>query len=260
MKRTCRTLVVVAAVVLAVGSVSAQSGRAEGEVLDSTRSTVAKWVETQQIISKEKKDWQLGKEVLLQRIALIENEIKSLEEKTAETRKAIGEADVTRSELASRNEQLKTAAASLYDRIGPLEQKTRGLLATLPEPLQERVAPLSQRMPDDPANTEVSLSERFQNVIGILNEVNKFNRDITVTNELRELPGGSMAEVTVVYVGLGQAYYVTSGGDGAGVGRPAAEGWEWTAANHLAPEISRTVEILKNAQPPAFVPLPVEIR
>jgi hypothetical protein len=122
------------------------------------------------------------------------------------------------------------------------------------------VAPLSQRMPDDPANTEVSLSERFQNVIGILNEVNKFNRDITVTNELRELPGGSMAEVTVVYLGLGQAYYVTSGGDGAGVGRPAADGWEWTAANHLAPEIFRTVEILKNAQPPAFVPLPVEIR
>jgi hypothetical protein len=255
-----RTVLLVAAASVSAGAATAQTDSAADEVLGSTRSAVEKWVETQQIISKEKKDWQLGKEVLEQRISLIENEITSLEEKTAETRKAIGEADAKRRELASRNEQLKTAAASLYDRIGPLEQKTRELLATLPEPLQERVAPLSQRMPDDPENTEVSLSERFQNVIGILNEVNKFNRDITVTNELRELPDGSMAEVTVVYLGLGQAYYVTSGGDGAGVGRPAADGWEWTAANHLAPEIFQTVEILKNAEPPAFVPLPVEIR
>jgi hypothetical protein len=255
-----RALIAAAIISLAVVTAPAQTGGGEGEVLDSTRSTVAKWVETQQIISKEKKDWQLGKEVLLQRISLIENEIASLEEKIAETRGGIDDADGKRHELASRNTQLKSASASLYDRIGPLEEKARQLLATLPEPLRKRVEPLSQRIPDDPSDTEVSLSERFQNVVGVLNEVNKFNRDVSVTNELRRLPDGSMAEVTVVYVGLGQAYYVTSGGDGAGVGHPTEQGWEWTAANHLAPEIRQTVEILENVQPPAFVPLPVEIR
>jgi FtsZ-binding cell division protein ZapB len=258
-KIMCRTLILAAVTALSVTVAPAQIG-GEGEVLDSTRSTVAKWVETQQIISKEKKDWQLGKEVLLQRISLIENEIGSLEEKISETRKGIAEADEKRSELATRNRQLKSAAGSLQDRIAPLEAKTRQLVETLPEPLRERVAPLSQRIPADPATTEASLSERFQNVIGILNEVNKFNRDITVTNELRQLPIGVTAEVTVVYVGLAQAYYVTSGGDEAGVGRPAPGGWEWSAADHLAPEINQAVEILANAQPPAFVPLPVEIR
>jgi hypothetical protein len=255
-----RTLIAAVAVVMAMGTASARAGDVEGEVLDSTRSTVAKWVETQQIISKEKNDWQLGKEVLLQRVSLIENEISSLEEKLAETRKGISEADGKRRELDARNTQLKSASASLYDRVVPLETKTRELLAAIPEPLRERVEPLSQRIPDDPATTEVSLGERFQNVIGILNEVNKFDRDISVTNELRKLPDGSTAEVTVIYLGLGQAYYVTSGDDGAGVGRPGPDGWEWTAANHLAPEIRQAVEILENSQPPAFVPLPVEIR
>jgi FtsZ-binding cell division protein ZapB len=255
-----RALIMAAVLVPAVAAAQTRTGGSEGEVLDSTRSTVAKWVETQQIISKEKKDWQLGKDVLLQRISLIESEIASLEDKIAETRKGIDDADDKRDELAAQNGQLKSAAASLYDRIGPLEEKTRRLLATLPEPLRERVEPLSQRIPDDPSVADASISERFQNVIGVLNEVNKFDRDVSVTNELRRLPDGSMAEVTVVYLGLGQAYYVTSGGDGAGVGRPTQNGWEWTAANHLAPEIRQAVEILQNTQPPAFVPLPVEIR
>lgn len=226
---------------------------------ESTRSTVARWVETQQIISKEKKDWQLGKEVLLQRISLIENEIGQLERKRDATRGSIAEAEGQRRELEQRNEAMKRASAELAGIIGPLERKTRELLATLPDPIVERVRPLSERIPEDPDDTRASLGERFQNVIGILNEVNKFNGDITVTNEIRELADGSTAEVTAIYVGLGQAYYVTSSGRAAGVGRPTPEGWEWTAANHLAPEIAQAVAIVKG-DVPAFVPLPVEIR
>ena len=37
-----------------------------------------------------------------------------------------------------------------------------------------------------------------------------------------------------MYIGLGQGYYVTSGGEMAGVGRATPDGWQWTAANDMA--------------------------
>jgi hypothetical protein len=106
----------------------------------------------------------------------------------------------------------------------------------------------------------MSLGERFVNVLGVLNEVSKFNGDITVRSELRPLPDGSSAEVQLLYVGLGQAYYATSDGGSAGVGRPGAEGWIWESADEHAPGIAEAIAILKNEQVPAYVPLPVRIQ
>ena len=97
-------------------------------------------------------------------------------------------------------------------------------------------------------------------MIGILNEVNKFNGDISVSNEIRELPGGVRAEVRTLYLGLSQGFYVTADGAGAGVGLPAEAGWEWTPQNELASEITRAIAILQNNEIPAYVPLPVKIQ
>ncbi len=34
------------------------------------------------------------------------------------------------------------------------------------------------------------------------------------------------------------------------MGRPAAEGWEWQAANELAPRVTEVIEILENKGKP----------
>jgi hypothetical protein len=243
-----------------LAGLSAPSAVAEGgEDLEAVRATLAKWMETQQIISKEKRDWQVGREVLQQRIDLVRGEISTLEERMRETRESLGEADRKRAELIRENEALKTASASLTAAIGGLESRTRTMLTSLPDPIRERVETLSQRIPPDPSRTTLSLSERFQNVIGILNEVNKFSRDITITSEIRTLPGGDRAEVKAIYLGLAQAYYVTPRGDLAGVGRPGPEGWSWTEANQLAGQVAQSIAIVQNEQVPAYVPLPVTI-
>jgi hypothetical protein len=100
---------------------------------------------------------------------------------------------------------------------------------------------------------------RFQNLVGIVNEVNKFAREITMTSEIRTLADGSSAEVTVVYLGIAQAYYAGSGGKIAGFGSAGPEGWTWTVANDMAPQVSKLVAILKNESPAEFVPLPLKV-
>ncbi|MEW6744600.1 MAG: DUF3450 family protein [Planctomycetota bacterium] len=234
-------------------------GERAGGKLDDTRSVLEQWVETRKVISKERRDWVLGRELLNDRIELVGREIESLRGKIKEAETSIAEADKKRSELVTETDKLKEAAVALTGRVGTLEGRTKDLLERLPDPIRERVKPLSQQLPVDPEQSKLSLSERFRNVVGILNEVNKFNREITLTSEVRALRNGSAAEVTAMYVGIGQGYYVTSDQTAAGVGTPSAGGFVWAPADGAAADIARAIAILKNEQVAEFVQLPVRI-
>ncbi len=228
--------------------------------VDGVRATLEKWVESRKVISLEQRDWALGKEMLNERIELVQQEIDSLQSKIEDAEKSISEADKKRVDLIDENKKLKEASAALGETVLTLEQSTKDLLKRLPDPIRERVKPLTQRLPENPDETKLSLAERFQNIIGILNEVNKFNREITITSEVRALPDGTSAEVTALYIGIGQGYYASANGKAAGTGTAAPDGWVWTPADNVAGEIVRAIAILQNEQVAGFVRLPVEIR
>ena len=258
-----RGSIAVLAICLALVFGATAEARAEEGVelqVDSTRTALEKWVETRRIISKEKRDWALGREMLTERIDLVKREIEGLRAKIADAEKSIGEADRKRAELLAENERLQGAAGVLRVVVVALEARTKQLLERLPDPIREQVKPLSQRLPENPDEAKNSLSERFQNLVGILNAVNKFNREITVTSERRTLPDGSSAEVTALYVGIGQGYYVGAHGTVAGIGTASDAGWVWRPANDAAPQIAEAIAVFKNEQVAAFVPLPIQIK
>lgn len=230
------------------------------ESIENARATMEKWVETRRVISKEKQDWALGHEMLNERIALVEREIALLREKIDQAQESISDADKKRAELVDENEKLKSAAGMLAGIVTKLEARTAELITRLPDPIRDRIKPLSQSLPQDPNGTKLSLAQRFQNVVGILNEVNKFNRDITVTSEVRTLADGNAAEVAAVYVGLGQAYYAGANGTVAGIGRPSDSGWTWEPANDAAEQIADAIAILKNEKVASFVLLPLKVQ
>ncbi|HEV8375661.1 MAG TPA: DUF3450 family protein [Candidatus Polarisedimenticolia bacterium] len=229
------------------------------ETPDSIRTLLAKWAETQQILSKEREEWKQSREVLLSRIELVKGEIAAFEGKTSETSKAGQDTRQEKQKLLAEGETLKTGTGSLLLVAGELEARIRALQPRLPDPLKEKIAPLTSRMPADSAHSAASSAERFQNIAGILNEINKFNGEITVTSEIRSLSDGKPAEVRVVYVGLGQAYFVGSRGQ-AGIGRPSSGGWEWKTDDSIAPQVQEVVEVLQSKAKPKFIPLPVELR
>lgn len=238
----------------------AVSATEAGNSVDGVRAALEKWVEIRKVISLEQRDWKLGQEMLNERVDLVQREIDSLKAKISEAQQSISDADKKRAGLITENDKLKEAAAGLAESMVALEIRTRTLLKNLPDPIRERVKPLSQRLPENTGDTKLSFSERFQNIVGILNEVNKFNREITMTSEVRTLPDGSSAEVTALYVGIGQAYYTSADGKHAGTGTSSPDGWVWTPDNRIAPQVAEAIAILKNEQVAAFVQLPVEIR
>ena len=227
--------------------------------LEETRLKMDKWLETQQIISKERKDWQQGKEILLGRLEVVKKEIATLEEKTTQAEASVAEANKKRSEMLAENDQLKVAGAQLTGAVAEMEGEIRKMFKQLPEPIQTKLQPLYQRIPENPSKTRVAAAERFQNILGILNELNKTNNEITVSYEVHSLADGRPSEVKAIYVGLAQAYYVSARGE-AGIGRPTADGWKWEPSKAVARDVLTALEILEGKQSPAFVPLPVILK
>lgn len=226
--------------------------------LRDARAAMGKWIETQQIISKERKDWQQGREILASRVEVVKQESLTLEAKIKQAEVQAAEAAQKKSELVNENEKLKEQAASLAVTVATMETEVRRVLKRAPEYIQTRLKPLTERIPEDQKTAKISVAERFQNVLGILNDLNKANNEITVNFEVRNLSDGKPSEVRVLYVGLAQAYYLSAKGE-AGVGRPGAEGWIWEPANDIADRIRLALDVISGKQKPAFVPLPVKI-
>jgi len=227
--------------------------------LEASRLSMSKWIETQQIISKERNDWQQGKEILNSRLELARREASSLDQSIREAQGRIADTEQKRDELLAESAKLDALTAQLAEAVEAMENELRRLHPCLPSPVQQKIQPLYERMPADEAGkARVSVAERFQNVLGILTEVTKASADITVDFEVRTLSDGKPSEVKAIYVGLTSAYYVNANGE-AGIGQPSASGWKWEPSKLISDDVSRAFDILQGTHTPAFVPLPVKL-
>ncbi|WP_372794273.1 DUF3450 family protein [Pontiella sp.] len=244
--------------ILIILAVSGAAFAAQARELEETKEALSKWVETRKLISEEKQKWELEREILGDRIDLVRNERDTLNTKIHETQSLITDADRKREDLVKEKDELKNASATLVNRIFTLEREVLALLPTLPEPVRERIKPLSQRIPKTEA-TDLSLSERYQNVIGIINDLNKGAGEITVVSEVKKLSDGSTAEVQTMYIGYAAGYSCNNNGDVAFIGTPTSDGWTWKQDNRIAQNVADSISILKNEKVAAFIEMPVSV-
>jgi hypothetical protein len=232
----------------------------EGDVA-GVRDLLQKWVDTRRQISKEKQEWALGRELVQSRLELVEGEIGVVRAKIADVESGITDLERKRAEAEAKKAALQGTSDELAATVVALEHRTLALLEQLPEPLREKLRPISQSLPTDPDTADKGkLGERYLSVVGVLNEVNKFNREIRAESEIRALPNGASVEVTTVYIGIAQAYYASANGSAAGYGVPKAKGWEWIPADEHAAEITRAIAILSKGADADFVNLPIRVQ
>jgi hypothetical protein len=251
---------IAAAAALLCAAPAAAQDVPEGRV-EATRTTLEKWIETRRLIAKESRDFALAKEMLEARITAVRGEIDAVRARIADSDKSVAAAEESKAALARERDRLAAATAGLERVVVALEAGVRALLPKLPEPLggREAIRLLADRLPKDGAAKPPSLSERFLTVVGILNETNKFARELHATRQVIPVGEGRTAEVDVLYFGLARAFYAAGGGSG-GVGAPGDRGWVWTAATGAAERLVEAVAIQKGEKVAAYVRLPVQIK
>jgi septal ring factor EnvC (AmiA/AmiB activator) len=227
--------------------------------LAQTRSTIEQWVQTRQLVSKTRTEWQTDRESLEQTIALYERELKALDEQMAKVGTNNTQVEKEMQEAIALQQASGAALERARQTAAGLEEQVRKLAPQLPAPLQDILQPLLARMPPDAANSKLPAAERVQIVVGALNELDKFNNAVSVFSEKRKNPQGAEAAVETVYIGLGAAYFVNEAGDFAGMGIPGAAGWEWTTRNEIASSVREVIRIYRNESMARFVKLPAAI-
>lgn len=247
-------------VVLAGISVAASAAETISGPLAQTRSTLEQWVQTRQLISQTRTDWQTDKETLEQTVALYERELKAIDEQFSKV--ATNNTQVAK-EMAEAEALQKTSNETLGDAkqfATEFEAKVKQLVPQLPGPLQDLLKPLLARLPADPNNTKMLAAERMQVLVGVLNELDKFNNAISIFSERRKNAQGEEVSVQTVYLGLGAAYFVNEAGDFAGMGTTGKNGWEWTTKPEIAATVQEVVKIYRNERAAKFVMLPAAVR
>lgn len=242
-----------------VAAMSATTLHAETPLTD-TRSTLEKWVETRQLVSRTRSEWQSDKEMLQQTVELLNRELKAVNENMSKLSTNSVQADKERLEAEGSLKASRESLEKTKDFASRFEEQIRGFMPRLPVPLQDLVKPLLNRLPTDSANTKMLSTERIQVIVGILNEVDKFNNAVSVFNEKRKNEKGEEVAVETVYVGLGAAYYVNEAGNFAGFGSPNASGWEWKIQPGLAHSVREAIQIYRNEKAARFIALPATVR
>jgi len=225
------------------------------------RTKTEKWIETRQLISQERNDWAAERETLRATRDLLRQQKEALEAEIAELEASSGSADDERRDLLLERAEHLRAARALEDRVRAMEEAVQGLAPQLPEPLQKKLEPLLVQIPDDPETTRLQLGQRLMNVLGVLLQAEKWNGTATFVGETRAVKGDQKVAIRTLYWGLGQAFYVDSQGQTAGIGRPGPDGWVFAERLDVAERAKLLLDIYEgNVDTIEFVELPVEVQ
>ncbi len=231
-----------------------------GGSMDAARVLLQKWSDTERMTAAERNEWEQGKALLEGRISLVTQAVADMKKKTLEAEAKLAEARKRSEEVEKEKADAKKAGNALLAAAPELEDGVRSLIARVPPGVQVKIKALADRIPKPGAEVKnITAAERFQNVLGILNELNKANLEISSLPEIHDVGGGKKAEVKTVYVGLAQGYFVNASGDLAGVGVPGADGWAWTTNPQIAPSMIELLEVMKKAMSPKLVELPATL-
>jgi hypothetical protein len=223
----------------------------------ATRELIAQWVKTERILSEEKSAWQVEKKRMQDLLDLYQKELGLLDEEIDKAGASAGLVDENKEKFVSELKQFREAQQLLRSTMARLLPRVKSLMGLFPQPLLDEITTDADLLRSPSALEKPR--EVLKSMIAVLTASGRFNRSITVEDEVRELSEGKQVTVDVLYLGLCRAYYTTGAGDTAGVGVPSETGWEWKPEPVLADDIRRTIAVYQKDKQPQLIKLPVKV-
>lgn len=212
------------------------------------------WLQLERSTLALSQDWQLEKQLLNQRIALLREQNKQLTQ-------VIKNADQQTDNLSERRQELIAAQAEIeqslsgYRQIKPqLHHFLQMQMARTPPYLQQQLAnALAQLDSNKPLNKE------YQVLVEGIKQIAKANQLISVKQGSIELEGEKIM-TEQLYLGNGQAWFITQDNSRAGIGFASLEGWHWQQSHDDDNQsIRQAINDAKNLTPGQLIALPVKL-
>ena len=231
------------------------------ERLVIVREKIRSCIQLEKEAAKTESDWK-GRKILMQdEIALLVEDNKKLRIQISEATDYLSRSRKERGSLARNRELLFDSLRSLAPKIRNLELRCAQMLPWIPTPLYEQIMPQvtrlqslqNERIPID------QIGERFMGVLSIMKDVDRFNNTVSLHQQLISVDGATSRVYSVIYLGLGAAYFIDESRQNAGFGVVDSEGWKYHKRNGLIQEVSKFIEIYQGIDPADFVRLPYQL-
>jgi hypothetical protein len=206
------------------------------EPVQETRSTVREWIALEETRASEQRAWKEERALIHDRQEALAREAERLEAALAAYRSALDGDDEERTALQADAQRLEAARDVLTDRLPDLKRRLLAWRPLFPAELDRKLAPSYVTLSSNAGKP----AEQFQAGLTILSALHDFNRTLSTGRLPHPLPDNGPAEVSVLYAGFGQAWYV--GPDDAGFGYPTEDGWRWQRRSDLRGAIAKALE------------------
>ncbi len=222
-----------------------------------THKLIEEWVQTELLISKETSLWKSEKASLLDLEDALSREILELDESLAAFETEESNLQDEREKLAERKNAAEESTRTLREGLQRLEAEIETIFKMLPAPLRERLSPFREKLRNKGQENKIPLRKRLELTVSLLQAIHIFNRTVTLERLEFTLDDDKSREFSVLYFGLGVAYFVNESATVAGYGQPTQDGWKWIRMDELGSEISTGIDMMNNRSLPRFLELPV---
>ena len=230
---------------------------AEPTALESVEKAAGEWVKVRAETARLETEWETTRPLLESTVSGLQERAQALEAKRdflkAKTAK-------DREELATLEAANKASAAALQSvgaQLKAMNARLFELRASLPPRLSEALEMAYKSL----AAPDVTVSERMQLTMTVLNRCIQFNRSITCEDEILTLGEGKNAQqLEVIYWGLSYGYVLDRPARQVWFGSPGPERWRWEPVPDAFDQVARLVTIYRGKAEPEFVEVPARLR
>ncbi len=231
--------------------------------LDQSKENMRLWLETSQKRQAEENAWKNDQEILTNYKEGLLAEKAAYLEQIEEAKQRAQAADQQSTDKISQRDQLIAAEKALASHLRGLEEEFVKQVPALPAPLIKMskmavgIETLKKNLalPADQQTDDVG--KRSANLTEMIAEVEKFQQNVTVSNELHKNAAGQEFNMQVVYLGMAAAYAVNEDASFALIGSPQTGGWKFTERNEIAADIKKLIVTATTEKDISFTPLPV---
>lgn len=246
-----------AALIGILGEMGAQAVPSEdGAGLPGLVEAADQWLDLEVRAARDLEAWKAEQQILENTRMFLRQEGDNLRRRIDNLESAARVYQGRQEQVAVKVREQEAALALAEERLAALEEQYRAFTLRLPPPLQEQVRDLTRNL----GASAQGLGTRVQNLVSLVMQIDQFNNGLTLSHQIRDIPGVGPLDVKVLYWGLAIGYGVDAEGERAWVVRPSAQGWVWEDRPDRAEAIRTLFAVYEKKAPPALVAAPAPDR
>ena len=234
------------------------TGFSKNDNLDQLKQNVEHWINLKKEISTIQNERITDKAIIERELSIAETEKKELKEELKTVSKQQKDIGKNIESLVNHKSELEQAVKGLIPVLDKAEKDILNFKPYIPKPLYPSVKKDFENI--SKVKNRNDIIDRLRKLVSLYLKIETMEHETHIVREIFTIKNGSKVEMQVLYIGLSQAFAVSSDGENAQIGKPSNNGWTWVDKSNMASEIQNAIMVYSREVSPEIVNLPISVK